>query len=105
MKAAVFALVLICLGSSCAGSQPIDSSSTNGIQKFSRRYAESTIASDISKIVDSMVQKNFVNYLLNQREKKSEPTADDSDTRIFNDLLKKELVKWVQSKADAFKNQ
>ncbi|XP_056111476.1 gastric inhibitory polypeptide [Rhinichthys klamathensis goyatoka] len=108
MKAAVFALVLICLGSSwtCAGSQPLDSSSTNGVQKFSRRYAESTIASDISKIVDSMVQKNFVNYLLNQREKKSEPTmADDSDTRIFNDLLKKEFVMLVQSKADAFKNQ
>lgn len=37
-----------------------------------RRYAESTIASDISKIMDSMVQKNFVNFLLNQREKKSE---------------------------------
>ncbi|XP_051770569.1 uncharacterized protein LOC127523644 [Ctenopharyngodon idella] len=108
MKAAVFALVLICLGSSlsCAESQPIDSSSTNDIQKFSRRYAESTIASDISKIVDSMVQKNFVNYLLNQREKKSEPTmAEDSDNHIFNDLLKKEFMMWVQSKADAFKNQ
>lgn len=37
-----------------------------------RRYAESTIASDISKIMDSLVQKNFVNYLLNQREKRSE---------------------------------
>ncbi|KAG1936007.1 gastric inhibitory polypeptide [Pimephales promelas] len=74
--------------------------------KFSRRYVESTIASDMSKIVDSMVQKNFVNYLLNQREKKSEPTmADDSDTRIFNDLLKKEFVMWVQSKANAFKSQ
>ncbi|XP_067286703.1 gastric inhibitory polypeptide [Pseudorasbora parva] len=108
MKAAVFALVVICLGSSwsSAGSQPIDSSSTNDIQKFGRRYAESTIASDISKIVDSMVQKNFVNYLLNQREKKSEPTmADHSDTSIFNDLLKKEFVMWVQSKADALKNQ
>ncbi|XP_067226328.1 glucagon-1-like [Chanodichthys erythropterus] len=107
MKAAVFALVLICLGSSlsCAESRPVDSSS-NDIQKFSRRYAESTIASDISKIVDSMVQKNFVNYLLNQREKKSEPTlADDSDNHIFNDLLKKQFMMWVQSKADAFKNQ
>jgi len=50
----------------------IINSSTNDMPKFSRRYAESTIASDMSKIVDSMVQKNFVNYLLNQREKKSE---------------------------------
>ncbi|XP_043109326.1 gastric inhibitory polypeptide [Puntigrus tetrazona] len=104
MKVA-FALVLICLGSawSCAGSQPLDSSSPNEIQKFNRRYAESTIASDISKIVDSMVQKNFVNFLLNQREKKSEPTMED--TRIFNDLLKKEFVMWIQRKGDAFKNQ
>lgn len=47
-------------------------SSINDIQKLNRRYAESTIASDISKIMDSMVQKNFVNFLLNQREKKSE---------------------------------
>ncbi|XP_016305799.1 gastric inhibitory polypeptide [Sinocyclocheilus anshuiensis] len=107
MKVAVFALVLICLGCawSCAGSLPLDSSSRNEIQKFSRRYAESTIASDISKIVDSMVQKNFVNFLLNQREKKSEPTIEDPDTRIFNDLLKKEFVMWVQRKGDAFKNQ
>uniref|UniRef100_A0A8C1WTY2 Gastric inhibitory polypeptide n=1 Tax=Cyprinus carpio TaxID=7962 RepID=A0A8C1WTY2_CYPCA len=106
MKVAVFVLVLICLGSawSCAGSQPLDSSSPNDIQKFSRRYAESTIASDISKIVDSMVQKNFVDFLLNQREKKSEPTLDDPDTRIFNDRLKKEFVMWIQRKGDAFKN-
>uniref|UniRef100_A0A671L886 Gastric inhibitory polypeptide n=1 Tax=Sinocyclocheilus anshuiensis TaxID=1608454 RepID=A0A671L886_9TELE len=94
MKVAVFVLVLICLGSawSCAGSQPLDSSSPNDIQKFSRRYAESTIASDISKIVDLMVQKNFVNFLLNQREEKR--CIDDPDTRIFNDR-----------KGDAFKNQ
>ncbi|XP_073683940.1 gastric inhibitory polypeptide [Garra rufa] len=107
MKVAVFALVLICLGSawSCAESQPLDSSSPNDIQKFSRRYAESTIASDISKIVDSMVQKNFVNFLLNQREKKSEPAIDGPDNRIFNDLLKKELVMWIQRKGEAFKNQ
>nr|AAI46706.1 Gip protein [Danio rerio] len=84
MKAAMFALVLICLGSvwSSAGSQPLDSSiihsSPNDIQKLSRRYAESTIASDISKIVDSMVQKNFVNFLLNQREKKSEPALTEA---------------------------
>ncbi|XP_056326053.1 gastric inhibitory polypeptide [Danio aesculapii] len=112
MKAAMFALVLICLGSvwSSAGSQPLDSSiihsSPNDIQKLSRRYAESTIASDISKIVDSMVQKNFVNFLLNQREKKSEPAlTEDPETHIFNDLLKKEFVMWIQSKGDAFKNQ
>ena len=43
-----------------------------------RRYAESTIASDISKIMDSMVQKNFVNFLLNQREKKSKWVTEEN---------------------------
>ncbi|XP_051530694.1 gastric inhibitory polypeptide-like [Myxocyprinus asiaticus] len=78
MKAAVCALVCICLGSTWKGaaSQPVDSSSNNDIQKLSRRYAESTIASDISKIMDSMVQKNFVNFLLDQKEKKSDSTND-----------------------------
>uniref|UniRef100_A0A8C4TL14 Gastric inhibitory polypeptide n=1 Tax=Erpetoichthys calabaricus TaxID=27687 RepID=A0A8C4TL14_ERPCA len=42
-----------------------------GFRPVERRYAESTIASDISKIVDSMAQKNFVNFLLNRKEKKS----------------------------------
>ncbi|XP_051958607.1 gastric inhibitory polypeptide [Xyrauchen texanus] len=108
MKPAVCALVCICLGSiwTSAVSQPVDSSATNDIQKLSRRYAESTIASDISKIMDSMVQKNFVKFLLNQREKKSVPTmAGDPDYSIFNDLLKKEFMMLVHSKGDAFKNQ
>ncbi|XP_057214938.1 gastric inhibitory polypeptide [Triplophysa rosa] len=110
MNTAVFVTVFICLASALsagAGCQPVDSSSINDIQKLSRRYAESTIASDISKIMDSMVQKNFVNFLLNQREKKSEPTllGDDPDYRIFNDLLKKEFMVWVHSKGDGFKNQ
>lgn len=40
-------------------------------QHVSRRYVESTIASEISKIMESMMQRNFVEFLLNQREKKS----------------------------------
>ncbi|KAG8008792.1 Vacuolar-sorting protein SNF8 [Nibea albiflora] len=55
-----------------------------------RRYAESTIGSEISKIMDSMVQKNFVDFLLNQKEKKSKPaTAEEAaEVRLYSDLLK-----------------
>ncbi|XP_061078953.1 gastric inhibitory polypeptide [Conger conger] len=78
-----------------------DSLSEDG-QALSRRYAESTIASDISKIVDSMVQKNFVNFLLTQREKKSEPTMkpEEPGTQLFNELLKQEFTQWVHSKGN-----
>ncbi|XP_065098891.2 gastric inhibitory polypeptide [Paramisgurnus dabryanus] len=107
MNTAVYGVFFVCLSSAllvCVGSQPVDSSSTNEIQNLGRRYAESTIASDISKIMDSMVQKNFVNFLLNQREKKSEAAmVDDPDYHIFNDLLKKEIMVRVYNKGDGFK--
>ncbi|TRZ02797.1 hypothetical protein DNTS_017683 [Danionella cerebrum] len=109
MKIVVFALFLIFLGSarSSAGSLPLDTSSGNEILKISRRYAESTIASDISKIVDSMVQKNFVNFLLNQREKKSEPAAaatEDPESHVYNDQLKREFLVWIQRKGQVLQN-
>ncbi|KAI4873510.1 hypothetical protein NFI96_032581, partial [Prochilodus magdalenae] len=74
-------------------------------QLLERRYAESTIASDISKIMDSMVQKNFVNFLLNQREKKSVPPMmpEDPEVSAFNDLLKKDFAIWVHNKGDISK--
>lgn len=50
----------------------VTNSSADDDQILARRYAESTLASDMSKIMDSLVQKNFVNYLLNHREKRSE---------------------------------
>ncbi|KAG5855085.1 gastric inhibitory polypeptide [Anguilla rostrata] len=76
-------------------------------QALSRRYAESTIASDISKIVDSMVQKNFVNFLLTQREKRSEPTMKREEpwTQLFNELLKQEFTQWVNSKGNNAKTE
>ncbi|XP_051523548.1 gastric inhibitory polypeptide [Myxocyprinus asiaticus] len=111
MKAAVCALVCICLGSIWTGaeSQHVDSSSTNDIQKLSRRYAESTIASDISKIMDSMVQKNFVSFLLNQKDKKRDSTNDiqklsrryaestiASDiSKIMDSMVQKNFVKFL----------
>uniref|UniRef100_A0A667XJY7 Gastric inhibitory polypeptide n=1 Tax=Myripristis murdjan TaxID=586833 RepID=A0A667XJY7_9TELE len=79
MKLVEFNVALVILSVSVSGL-------INTKQHLGRRYAESTIASDISKIMDSMVQKNFVNFLLNQREKKS-GTASQDDPE-FSDLLR-----------------
>ncbi|NWU88933.1 GIP protein, partial [Upupa epops] len=37
-----------------------------------RRYSEATLASDYSRTMDNMLKKNFVEWLLTRREKKSE---------------------------------
>ncbi|NXX18169.1 GIP protein, partial [Podargus strigoides] len=37
-----------------------------------RRYSEATLASDYSRTMDSMLKKNFVEWLLARREKKSD---------------------------------
>ncbi|XP_061445854.1 gastric inhibitory polypeptide isoform X2 [Rhineura floridana] len=37
-----------------------------------RRYSEGTLASDYSRTLDSMLKKNFVEWLLNRRENKIE---------------------------------
>ncbi|XP_066196456.1 gastric inhibitory polypeptide [Sylvia atricapilla] len=37
-----------------------------------RRYAEATLASDYSRTMDSVLKKNFVEWLLARREKKSQ---------------------------------
>ncbi|KFO94265.1 Gastric inhibitory polypeptide [Buceros rhinoceros silvestris] len=41
-----------------------------------RRYSEATLASDYSRTVDNMLKKNFVEWLLTRREKKSDNTAE-----------------------------
>ncbi|KAI9537394.1 hypothetical protein NQZ68_025250 [Dissostichus eleginoides] len=55
----------------------------------SRRYAELSLASELSKIMDSKLQKNFVDFLLNQREEKSKAAATeeaDPEKQLCNDL-------------------
>ncbi|GAA6100977.1 gastric inhibitory polypeptide [Tachysurus ichikawai] len=86
MKTELFALIFL---------------SVDDDQTLVRRYAESTLASDISKIMDSLVQKNFVNYLLKQREKRSKPSemAEDSEFNFCKDL-NPEFAMWLQSKGD-----
>ncbi|NXS12883.1 GIP protein, partial [Neodrepanis coruscans] len=41
-----------------------------------RRYSEATLASDYSRTMDNMLKKNFVEWLLARREKKSEDIAE-----------------------------
>uniref|UniRef100_A0A7N6AW51 Gastric inhibitory polypeptide n=1 Tax=Anabas testudineus TaxID=64144 RepID=A0A7N6AW51_ANATE len=94
MKVMLFELLLVCmLGALHAGAntQPeeMDRSHNGEEQHVGRRYAESTIASELSKIMDSIVQKNFVDYLLLQKAKRSKPAAVEE--RQYNDLLKLSL--------------
>ncbi|NWH58256.1 GIP protein, partial [Geococcyx californianus] len=48
-----------------------------------RRYSEATLASDYSRTMDSVLKKNFVEWLLARREKKSdsvfEPTKREAE--------------------------
>uniref|UniRef100_A0A4W4FIF0 Gastric inhibitory polypeptide n=1 Tax=Electrophorus electricus TaxID=8005 RepID=A0A4W4FIF0_ELEEL len=97
MKTELIALIFLCLGGIMTiGARSIDSRSADDNQRLERRYAESTIASDISKIMDSLVQKNFVNFLLNQREKKSRPIimVEDPEGEEINDI-KKGMNMWI----------
>ncbi|KAG7492398.1 hypothetical protein MATL_G00014190 [Megalops atlanticus] len=110
MKVGVCVLLFSCLIGMpvvLANGKAAENSLSEDEQQMSRRYAESTIASDISKIVDSMVQKNFVNFLLTQREKKSEPTVtpEEAGTQLFNELLKQKFTQWVHGKGDRTRTQ
>ncbi|XP_038551117.1 gastric inhibitory polypeptide [Micropterus salmoides] len=91
----LFEVLVVCLFTGAlhvagANTQPEEMRLSEDEQHVARRYAESAIASEISKIMDSMVQKNFVDFLLTQRQKKSElaTAEEDPEQRLHNELLK-----------------
>ncbi|NXM78913.1 GIP protein, partial [Serilophus lunatus] len=43
-----------------------------------RRYSEATLASDYSRTMDNMLKKNFVEWLLARREKKSDNVGEQN---------------------------
>ncbi|CAK6977337.1 gastric inhibitory polypeptide [Scomber scombrus] len=91
MKVLLFELMVICLLAALhaqAKIQPADMGLSEEEKHLGKRYAESTIASEMSKIMDSMVQKNFVDFLLSQKQKRSKPVYEEHQ---FNDLLKLSL--------------
>ncbi|NXV76301.1 GIP protein, partial [Atlantisia rogersi] len=45
---------------------------TPSARPVQRRYSEATLASDYSRAMDNMLKKNFVEWLLARREKKSD---------------------------------
>ncbi|NXW60579.1 GIP protein, partial [Eurystomus gularis] len=49
-----------------------------GARPVQRRYSEATLASDYSRTMDSMLKKNFVEWLLTRREKKSDNIIEPS---------------------------
>ncbi|XP_039596506.1 gastric inhibitory polypeptide [Polypterus senegalus] len=98
-------LLFVILGLALVNSQEDDSRvvpvQMEGVRPVERRYAESAIASDISKIVDSMAQKNFVNFLLNRKEKKSKRTLtpDQIDSHpLLTDLIRQDFMEWIFTK-------
>ncbi|XP_058862665.1 gastric inhibitory polypeptide-like [Acipenser ruthenus] len=104
----LFCLVALVLSDKEQGERRLSAVSGDGDRLLDRRYAESTIASDMSKIMDSMVQKKFVNFLLTHREKKSEHSAAPEGTEsqdLLNGLVKQEIVEWILSKASKERTQ
>uniref|UniRef100_A0A8C6K585 Gastric inhibitory polypeptide n=1 Tax=Melopsittacus undulatus TaxID=13146 RepID=A0A8C6K585_MELUD len=47
------------------------SAGTPSTRSLQRRYSEATLASDYSRTMDNMLKKNFVEWLLARREKKT----------------------------------
>ncbi|NWI89382.1 GIP protein, partial [Pitta sordida] len=48
----------------------------SGARPVQRRYSEATLASDYSRTMDNMLKKNFVEWLLARREKKSDSIVE-----------------------------
>ncbi|XP_078501663.1 gastric inhibitory polypeptide [Lissotriton helveticus] len=81
MSFKVLPLICACLSitlSEIESSNPREEVNTPSTHSLERRYAEGTLASDYSRVMDSMLKKNFVEWLLARREKKSGPRQEPS---------------------------
>ncbi|XP_075703120.1 gastric inhibitory polypeptide isoform X2 [Rhinoderma darwinii] len=58
------------------------SMSSEVAQPIQRRYSEAILASDYSRSVDNMLKKNFVDWLLGRREKKSNNISDFAKRQV-----------------------
>ncbi|XP_069611812.1 gastric inhibitory polypeptide [Ranitomeya imitator] len=58
------------------------SESSEVAQPVQRRYSEATLANDYSRSVDNMLKKNFVDWLLGRRVKKSENISDFAKRQV-----------------------
>ncbi|XP_073463260.1 gastric inhibitory polypeptide [Lithobates pipiens] len=85
--------------------------SSEDAQPMQRRYSEATLASDYSRSVDNMLKKNFVDWLLGRREKKSQNILDTTkrqaefqlpDLNMIRDTMdqfevNKDFTTWLQN--------
>ncbi|NXN20238.1 GIP protein, partial [Indicator maculatus] len=55
---------------------------TPSARPVQRRYSEATLASDYSRTMDNMLKKNFVEWLLTRREKKSDDIIEPSKREV-----------------------
>ncbi|XP_069098463.1 gastric inhibitory polypeptide isoform X1 [Pleurodeles waltl] len=81
MSLKVLLLIFACLSlamSETERSNQREVVNTLSTHSLERRYAEGTLASDYSRVMDSMLKKNFVEWLLSRREKKSGPRQEPS---------------------------
>ncbi|KAM4030351.1 gastric inhibitory polypeptide [Anomaloglossus baeobatrachus] len=58
------------------------SMSSEVAQPIQRRYSEAIFANDYSRSVDNMLKKNFVDWLLGRREKKSDNISDFAKRQV-----------------------
>ncbi|KAM8945607.1 gastric inhibitory polypeptide [Pelodytes ibericus] len=82
-----------------------ESLSNEGPQSMQRRYSEAILASDYSRSVDNMLKKNFVDWLLRRREKKSENVSESAKREAefqFPEMSMKEVD--TQSDLEGGKN-
>ncbi|CAN8202422.1 unnamed protein product [Coccothraustes coccothraustes] len=74
-------LLLAGLGAVCAEESPGPSVPAVPLSvpavRLSRRYSEATLASDYSRTMDHVLRKNFVEWLLARRERKSPAPAEE----------------------------
>uniref|UniRef100_A0A8C8R8Q1 Gastric inhibitory polypeptide n=1 Tax=Pelusios castaneus TaxID=367368 RepID=A0A8C8R8Q1_9SAUR len=77
MSLKVLALLLASLSLVLAEENGFSANTKNpSARALQRRYSEAILASDYSRTMDNMLKKNFVEWLLARREKKSDNVID-----------------------------
>ncbi|XP_075033060.1 gastric inhibitory polypeptide [Mixophyes fleayi] len=73
-------------------------------QPMQRRYSEAILASDYSRSVDNMLKKNFVDWLLGRREKKSDNMSDLTKRQMDFQLPELSLGKDTMDESEENRN-
>ncbi|XP_068118174.1 gastric inhibitory polypeptide [Hyperolius riggenbachi] len=80
------------------------SAGSEAAQPVQRRYSEATLASDYSRSVDNMLKKDFVNWLLGRRMKKSDNILDAAKRQADFQLQDFNMVRDTMEETDGNKD-